>query len=81
MLKAKVGLDWFSKFDFYVITSHIDSLLYPKSTTPGERVSLLLSKAQTGDYELADAFMQFEITFFCAFTVSRLQKQPHLQVV
>ena len=71
-LKTKVGLDWFSKFDFSVITGNIDFSLYPKAKGPGERVPLLWAEAKTGDYDLAAAFVQLVLTLGRARTFARI---------
>ena len=61
-LKARVGQDWFHKFDFSVITGNIDFSLYPKAKGQGERLPLLWAEAKTGDYDLAAAFVQLVLT-------------------
>ena len=71
-LKARVGQDWFSKFDHAVITGNIDFSLYPKAKAPGERLPLLWAEAKTGDYDLAAAFVQLVLTIGRARTFARI---------
>jgi hypothetical protein len=61
-LKNKVGVDWFKDFDTTEILGNIDFTVFPKQDSLFGRTPLLWAEAKTGDFDVANMFVQLILT-------------------
>lgn len=61
-LKNKVGAEWFKNFDTTEIIGNIDFSVFPKQDSLFGRSPLLWAEAKTGDFDVANMFVQLILT-------------------
>ena len=61
-LKNKVGVDWFKDFDTTEILGNIDFTVYPIQDNLFGRTPLLWAEAKTGNFDVANMFVQLILT-------------------
>ncbi|HJE02741.1 MAG TPA: hypothetical protein K8U92_02600 [Aliarcobacter thereius] len=61
-LKNKVGAEWFKNFDTTEIIGNIDFSVFPKQDSLFGRSPLLWAEAKTGNFDVANMFVQLILT-------------------
>ena len=61
-LKNKVGTEWFKNFDTTEIIGNIDFSVFPKQDSLFGRSPLLWAEAKTGNFDVANMFVQLILT-------------------
>ncbi len=61
-LKNKVGVDWFKDFDTTEIIGNIDFTVFPIQDNLFGRTQLLWAEAKTGNFDVANMFVQLILT-------------------
>ena len=71
-LKNKVGADWFRDFDTTEIIGNVDFTVFPKQDNIFGRTPLLWAEAKTGNFDVANMFVQLVLTIGKARTFDKM---------